>query len=129
MSNQQTVVVRQLHLAEKAFAAFCVILAVIALAAFWPPTNITIIRWLVLWCGLCVLTAFAIVRRARFAPAAIWTLNALAWLSAVTAFRSGMLEGIGIVIDLALFIPMTWFAVWYQIRRKSASQTQRNHVR
>jgi len=40
-----------------------------------------------------------------------------------------MLEGIGIVIDLALFIPMTWFAVWYQIRRKSASQTQRNHVR
>ena len=113
-----TNVVRHLNLAERVFAAFCVALAVIALAAFWPPTNGTVITWLAVWCGLCVLTAVAILRGARYASIPIWTLNALAWLSAVTAFRSGMLEGIGIVIDVVLFIPMTWFAVWYQMRRK-----------
>lgn len=108
--------------AERIFAAFCIILAVIALAAFWPPSNAAIIRWLVLWCGLCISSAVGILRRARYAPAAIWGLNALAWLSAFTAYRDGMLQGVGILIDLALFIPMTWFAVWYQRTRWVAAR-------
>jgi hypothetical protein len=107
-----------MHVAERVFAAFAVVLAAIALAAFWPPANLAIIAWLVFWCGLCLLTAYAIVRRARYAPAAIWALNGVAWLSAVAALRDGMLQGIGIVIDVVLFIPMIWFSVWYQRRRR-----------
>jgi hypothetical protein len=106
-----------LHHLEKVFAAFCVLLAAIALAAFWPPTQPPIIAWLVFWCGLCLLAAYGIVRRARYAPAAIWGLTGIAILSAMAALRDGMLDGIGILIDVVLFVPMIGFAIWYQRRR------------
>ena len=106
-----------MHIAEKVFAAFAVLLAAIALTAFWPPANLAIITWLIFWCGLCLLTAYAIVRRARYATIGVWAINAVALLSAIAALRDGMLQGIGIIIDVALFIPMIWFSVWYQRRR------------
>ena len=109
---------RSLHVAEKVFAGFCLALAAIALAAFWPPANAAIITWLVLWCGLCVVTAVAITRRARYAPVAVWALVGLTILSAMAAARDGMLDAVGIVIDIILFVPLIWFAAWYHARRK-----------
>ena len=110
-----------MHLAERAFAAFAVLLAVIALAAFWPPTDPAVIAWLVLWCGLCLVTATAILRRASSAPALVWALAGLTILSALAALRDGMLDMLGILIDIVLFIPLIWFAVWYQRRRRAAA--------
>ena len=42
----------------------------------------------------------------------------LAGYSAVSAFRSGLLGGVGIVIDIVLGIPLIWFAIWYQRHRR-----------
>ena len=96
------------------FAVFCFALAAIGLVAFWPPESRAIVVWLIVWCSICLATGIAILRRARVAPWLVWTLIAMAALSAADAFMSGMLQGFGIVIDIALFIPLIWFAVWYQ---------------
>ena len=110
-----------MHIAERGFAAFAVLLAAIALTAFWPPTNPRVIAWLVIWCGLCLVTATAILRRASFAPFSVWALVGLTILSALAALRDGMLDTLGIVIDIVLFIPLIWFAVWYQGRRRAGA--------
>jgi hypothetical protein len=34
------------------------------------------------------------------------------------ALRDGILRSVGILIDVALFVPMIAFAVWYQKRRR-----------
>jgi hypothetical protein len=110
---------RRLHLAEKVFVVFCVALTAVALAAFWPPANAAIISWLVLWCGLCLLTAGAIMWRLRLAPVAVWGLVGLTILSAMAAIRDGMLDATGILIDVVLFVPLIWFSVWYHGRRRN----------
>lgn len=110
-----------MHVAERVFAAFAVLLAAIALAAFWPPTDSGVIAWLVIWCGLCLVTATAILRRASYAAALIWAIVGLTILSALAALRSGLLDTMGILIDIVLFIPLIWFAVWYQGRRRAGA--------
>jgi hypothetical protein len=54
------------------------------------------------------------LRGARHAPTLVWILNTLAVLSAVAALNSGLLRGVGILIDILLFVPLVWFAIWYQ---------------
>jgi hypothetical protein len=53
----------------------------------------------------------------------VWSLNILAGLSAIAAFRRGLLAGAGILIDILLFVPMIWFAIWYQRHRHVDSTT------
>jgi hypothetical protein len=101
-------------MAAKAFAAFTFVLALLALLSFWPPTSADVIMWLVLWVGLCVATSVAILGRYRYATWLVWALLGMGIYSAVTALRSGMLNAIGIVIDIVLFVPLVWFAMWYQ---------------
>jgi hypothetical protein len=93
-------------------------LAAIALLAFWPPTAVDVIVWLAGWMALCVATGVAILRQHRFAPALVWTVLVVAGLSAVLALRSGLLDTVGIIIDIVLFVPLIWFAIWYQRRRR-----------
>ena len=97
---------------------FCVAMALVGLIAFWPPGSPAVVAWLLVWTSICLGTAVAIMRRARYAPILVWSLLALAGYSAISAFRSGMLEGIGIVIDIVLFIALIWFALWYQRHRR-----------
>lgn len=93
-------------------------MALLGLISFWPPKSAAVGAWLVVWTSICLGTAFAIARRARYAPILVWSLLALAGYSAVSLFRSGSLGSIGIVIDIVLFIPLIWFAFWYQRHRR-----------
>ena len=103
-----------LHPAVRMFVAFSIVMAVLGFASFWPPKSPAVVAWVLVWTTICLGTAIAIARRARSAPLLVWSLLALAVYSAVSAFRGGMLGGIGIIIDIVLFIPLIWFAVWYQ---------------
>ena len=102
----------------QAFAAFCFILALIAVLAFWPPATADVIVWLLAWVGLCLATGVAILRRHRHAVPLVWTIIIVAALSAALALQSGMLDTMGIVIDIVLFVPMIWFAISYQRSRR-----------
>ena len=103
-------------MAAKAFAIFAFVLALIALFTFWPPRSPAVIVWLFFWVGLCAATGVAVLRQRRYAPFLVWAILVTAMLSAATAFRTGMLDAIGIVIDIVLFVPLIWFAIWYQTR-------------
>src|SRR5688572_32225971 len=102
-----------LHDALPIFAAFSFLLALIGVVTFWPPKSPAIVAWVLVWGTTCVATGIAILRRMRYAPALVWTLLTVAGLSALDALRSGLLGGIGILIDIVLFVPLIWFAVWY----------------
>ena len=112
-------------IAAKIFAAFAFILALIALLTFWPPTTADVTIWLLVWIALCAATGVAILRRHRYATSLVWTLLGMALLSAGTALRSGMLDAAGIAIDIALFAPLIWFAIWYQRSRRAARDRER----
>jgi hypothetical protein len=77
-----------LHTVARLFAAFCVALALVGPISFWPPASAEVVTWLVVWTAVCLGCATAIVRRARYAPARVWSLILLAGWSAVSAFRS-----------------------------------------
>ena len=109
--------------AARLFAAFCFVLALLGLLSFWPPRSPATVVWLVMWTLVSVLTGIAIVRRARYAPTLVWSLIVLAGYSAVSAFRGGLLGGVGILIDMLLSIPLVWFAIWYQRHRRFGSAT------
>jgi hypothetical protein len=121
--NGQTVAHQSLHLAARMFAVFSFVLALIALFSFWPPKSIAVVVWLLLWTTVCLATGIAILRAARNAPTLVWSLNFLAGLSALAALSGGLLRGVGIVIDILLFVPLVWFAVWYQRHRREESAT------
>ena len=112
-----------LHAVARVFAAFSFVLALLALLSFWPPKSPAVVAWLLLWVAICVATGITILNRARYAPALVWSLILLAGYSAISAFRSGLLEGVGILIDILLGIPLIWFAIWYQRRRRVDSAT------
>lgn len=112
----------RLHLAARMFVVFCIAMALLGLLAFWPPRSAAVVAWLVVWTVICLGTAIAIVRRARYASVLVWGLLALAGHSAVSAFRSGLLGSIGVVIDIVLFIPLIWFAVWYPRHRRVTAE-------
>jgi hypothetical protein len=101
------------------FAVFCFVLALIAVAAFWPPKTLDVIVWLVAWVGLCLATGVAILRRQSYAVTLVWTILIVALLSAGLAMQSGLLDMTGILIDIVLFVPMIWFAIWYHRHRRS----------
>jgi hypothetical protein len=109
--------------AARLFAAFCFVLALLGLLSFWPPRSSATVVWLVMWTIVSVLTGIAIVLRARYAPTLVWSLIVLAGYSAVSAFRGGLLGGVGILIDLLLGIPLVWFAIWYQGHRRVGAAT------
>lgn len=123
--NRQATAPQSLHTVEKLFVAFSFVLALVALLSLWPPKSPAVVAWLFLWIAICLATGIAILRRAQYAPAIVWTLNILAGLSALAAFNSGLLRGVGIFIDIALFVPLVWFAIWYQRRRRGESATAR----
>jgi hypothetical protein len=114
---------QSLHSMARLFAVFSFVLALSALFSFWPPKSTAVIVWLLLWTTVCLATGIAVLRRARYAPALVWTLNILAGLSAVSALSSGLLRGVRILIDILLFVPLVWFAFWYQRRRREESAT------
>lgn len=60
----------------------------------------------------------AILRHARHAPMLVWSLIVVAGYSAISALRGGLLAGVGILIDVVLFIPLVWFAIWYHRHRR-----------
>ena len=93
-------------------------MALLGLLSFWPPRSPAIVAWLLVWTVTCLGTGIAIVRRARDAPSLVWSLIILASYSAVSAFRSGLLGGVGVFIDILLGIPLIWFAILYQSRRR-----------
>jgi hypothetical protein len=105
------------------FVGFCIVMALLGLLSFWPPTSPAIVAWLLGWTMTCLGTGIAIVRRARHAPGLVWGLIILASYSAISAFRSGLLGPVGILIDVLLFIPLIWFAIWYQRHRRLDSAT------
>jgi hypothetical protein len=105
------------------FAVFCFVLVPIALISFWPPKTPSVGAWLLLWIAVCLATGIAILRRAWYAPTLVWTLNILAGLRAAAAIHRGRLRGVGILIELLLFVPLVWFAIWYQRRRSAESAT------
>ena len=108
-----------LHPVARAFVGFCLLMAVLGLVSFWPPKSSAVVAWLLVWTTLCLGTAIAIVRRASCAPSLVWILLGLAGYSAFSALRSGLLGGFGIVIDIVLFIPLIWFAIWYPRHRRA----------
>jgi hypothetical protein len=107
----------------KAFAAFSFLLALIGVITFWPPKSPAVVAWVFVWGATCVATGIAILRRARSAPALVWTVLAVAGVSALDALRSGLLGGIGILIDIVLFVPLISFAVWYQRNQRAGSSS------
>jgi hypothetical protein len=107
----------------KAFAAFCFVLALIAVLAFWPPAAVDVIAWLLVWVALCVATGVAILRRHRHAVSLVWTIIIVAALSAALALQSGMLDTVGVIIDIVLFVPLIWFAIWYQRSRRAGRRS------
>ena len=108
---------RPVPAAARAFAVFCFTLALIAVLAFWPPKTADVIVWLAAWVGLCLATGAAIFRGHRYAVPLVWTILIVALLSAALAMQSGMLGVSGVVIDIVLFVPMIWFAIWYHRSR------------
>jgi len=110
-----------LHSAARAFVGFCILMALLGFIAFWPPSSPAVVAWLLVWTSTCVGTGIAIARRARYAPILVWSLLVLAGYSAVSAVQSGMLGTIGVVIDIVLFVPLIWFAIWYQTHRRVVS--------
>ena len=111
-----------LHPVARAFVGFCLLMAVLGLVSFWPPKSSAVVAWLLVWTTICLGTAIAILRRASYAPSLVWILLALAGYSAVSLFLSGSLGAIGIVIDIVLFTPLIWFAVWYRKHRRVDSE-------
>ena len=107
-----------LHPVARTFVGFCLLMALLGLISFRPPKSPAIVAWLLVWTTICLGTAFAIMRRVRYAPILVWSLLALAGYSAVSLFLSGSLGAIGVVIDIVLFIPLIWFALWYQRRQR-----------
>jgi hypothetical protein len=107
-------------LVAKVFAAFSFLLALIGLLSFWPPATVDVVVWLTVWMGLCVATGAAILRQHRFAPTLVWIIIVVAGLSAGLALASGILDTFGVIIDIVLFVPMIWFAIWYRRRRQLA---------
>lgn len=97
---------------------FCVVMAVLGLSSFWPPRSPAVVAWLLVWTLTCLGTAVAIVRRARYAPGFVWSLIVLAGYSAISLYRSGSRGGVGVLIDVLLGVPLIWFAIWYQRRRR-----------
>ena len=120
--SQQAAAVQPLHAVSRMFVVFCVVMALLGFLSFWPPRSPAVVAWLLVWTITCLGTGVAIVRRARYAPGLVWSLLVLASYSAISAFRSGLLGGVGIFIDMLLGIPLVWFAIWYQRRRRSNSQ-------
>jgi hypothetical protein len=116
--SRQVAAVQPLHAVARMFVAFCVVMALLGFLAFWPPKSPAVVAWLLVWTSICLGTGIAIVRRARHAPSLVWSLVALAGYSAISAFRSGLLEGVGILMDILLGIPLIGFAIWYQRRRR-----------
>ncbi len=112
--SRQASAIQPLHAVARMFVVFCIVMALLGLLTFWPPSSPAIVAWLLVWTIICLGTGIAIVRRARYAPSLVWSLVVLTGYSAVSAFRSGLLEGVGIVIDIVLSIPLIWFAIWYQ---------------
>ena len=106
-----------LPLAARLFAWFAFALALIGLMSFWPPKSAITIAWIVLWTGVCAAVGIAILLRLRVAPYLVWMLLLLAGLSALAAFRSGLLDTVGVAIDVLLFVPLIWFAIWFQRHR------------
>ena len=119
--NRQAGALQPLHIVARMFAAFSFVLAVVALLSFWPPKSPAVVVWLLLWIGVCLSTTIAILWRARYAPTIVWILNIVAGLSALAALRSGLLRGVGVLIDIVLFIPLVGFAIWYQRNRRVES--------
>ena len=115
--------VQPLHAVARLFVVFCIVIALLGLLSFWPPRSPAIVAWLLVWTVTCLGTGIAIVRRARFAPSLVWSLIVLASYSAVSAFRSGLLDGVGILIDVLLGIPLIWFAIGTRGAVASTSNT------
>ena len=67
--------------------------------------------------------------RAGYAPSLVWGLIVLASYSAISAFRSGLPGTVGILIDVLLFIPLIWFAIWYQRSRRTDTAATRPRTR
>ncbi len=111
-----------LHAVARMFVVFCIAMALLGFLSFWPPNSPAVVAWLLVWTTICLATGIAIALRARYAPILVWSLMVLAGYSAVSAFRSGLLGGIGIVIDIVLGIPLIWFAIWYQRHRRIDSR-------
>jgi hypothetical protein len=116
--NRQTAGLQSLHIVARMFAVFSFVLALLALLSFWPPKSPVVVAWLVLWIAICLATSIAILRRAPYSLTLVWTLNILAGLSALAALNSGLLRGVGILIVVLLFVPLVWFAIWYQRHRR-----------
>ena len=108
-----------LHVAEKMFVAFCLLMVLLGLLSFWPPKSAAVVAWLLVWTLICLGNGIAIVRRARYAPGLVWALIIIAAYSAISLFRSGALPGVGILIDIVLGVPLIGFAIWYQKRRRA----------
>ena len=121
--SRQAAAVQPLHAVVKVFVVFCIVMALLGLLSFWPPRSPAIIAWLLVWTITCLGTGIAIVRRARYAPSLVWSLMILASYSAISAFRSGLLGSAGLFIEILLGIPLIWFAIWYQRRRRVDSAT------
>ena len=121
--SRQAATVQPLHAVARMFVVFCIVMALLGLLAFWPPSSPAIVAWLLVWTVFCMGTGISIVRRSRSASRLVWSLIFLAGYSAVSAFRSGLLGGVGIVIDIVLGIPLVWFAIWYQRHRRVDSAT------
>lgn len=107
----------------KMFAVFSFVLALLAVLSFWPPKSPAVLAWLLFWIAICLVTGIAILRRERYAPTVVWILTILSGFSALSALKSGLLRGTGILIDILLFVPLVWFAIWYQRRRRVESVT------
>lgn len=120
--SRQANAVQPLHVVARIFVVFCIAMALLGLLSFWPPRSPAIVAWLLVWTIICLGTGIAIVRRARYAPSLVWGLIILAGYSAISAFRSGLLEGVGILIDILLGIPLIWFAIWYQRHRRAPNK-------
>ena len=121
--SRQAAAVQPLHPVVRMFVGFCVVITLLGLLSFWPPKSPAVVAWLLVWTTTCLGTGLAIVRRARFAPSLVWAIIVLASYSAISAFSSGLLGAVGILIDVLLFTPLIWFAIWYQRRRRLDSAT------
>jgi hypothetical protein len=105
------------------FAGFSFVLALLAVHSFWPPKSLTVVAWLLLWTAICLATGIAILRRGQYAPTLVWLLVVLSGCSALAALQSGLLHGVGILIDVLLFVPLIGFAIWYPRSRRVESTT------
>ena len=121
--SRQAAAVQPLHAVARVFVVFCIVMVLLGFLSFWPPRSRVIVAWLLVWTITWLGTSIAILRRARYAPGLVWSVTILAGYSALSAFRSGLLGGVGILIDIMLSIPLIWFAIWYQGHRRVDSAT------